>query len=344
MENYNEELRINKGLVAEDAETKKVFDDFKTEVEAYNNNREGNLGDILSKFDDTFEVKDINDNSNDNNVEDIKKSLNEKIKELDNQVKETKTVDGITSNIYNYKTDKYNDNSIINNPTKIKIIIQSGLGLQLLSFIKRNNEIQLIYLDNETANIEDLDTKFVSTSKQKYENFILKLNDIIKNWNKVYIGEQNNWVWMLSIYNEENKNYRAIGSGSFPINWNDYIDLISDYEIEYKKLFNNSSKNIDEKFKITTKEADELLNIIDKKLEELNKKEEIENMIDNNINGAYRLANPEIFKEMYENKSINDLIEVKKDLEEKIANNNMVSLNNEYLKIINDLIAKKQNQ
>ena len=281
MENYNEELRINKGLVAEDAETKKVFDDFKTEVEAYNNNREGNLGDILSKFDDTFEVKDINDNSNVNNVEDIKKSLDEKIKELDNQVKETKTIDGITSNIYNYKTDKYNDDSIINNPTKIKIIIQSGLGLQLLSFIKRNNEIQLIYLDNATANIEDLDKKFVSISKQKYEEFILKLNNIIKNWNKVYIGEQNNWVWMLSMYNEENKNYRAIGSGAFPINWNDYIDLISDYEIEYKKLFNNSSKNIDEKFKITTKEADELLNIIDKKLEELNKKEEIEKMIDN---------------------------------------------------------------
>lgn len=88
---------------------------------------------------------------------------------------------------------------------------------------------------------------------------------------------------MVSLYNDMHDNFRIIGSGSYPFNWNEYIDLISEYEILYKKLFNKSKIkfDIDEKFEITKKEADELINIIDKKIEELNKKEDIEDIINN---------------------------------------------------------------
>ena len=277
------ELRINKGLVADNKETKEVYDEFKKELDNYNNNFEGNLGDILDKFNNTFDIKNINvDNNFEKAKNYIKTVLDDKIKELESQLTEPKIEDGFISDFSVYKREKFTDNFLITNPTNVKIVIQSGLGLNLLSFIKRNNEMQFAYFNN-VAVITDLDEKFVPISNEKYDEFILRLNNIIKNWNKVYLGQSNNEFWMVSLYNDMHDNFRIIGSGSYPFNWNEYIDLISEYEILYKKLFNESKVNfdIDEKFEITKKEADELINIIDKKIEELNKKEDVENIIDN---------------------------------------------------------------
>lgn len=351
---YSDDLKINKGLVAEDKETKEAFDDFKKELDAYNKNREGNLGDILDKFNNTFDIKDMNEDDNSKkSIKDIRNEIDEKIKELEEQLIERKTEDGIISDFSVYKREEFNDKSLLNNPTNVKIVIHSGLGLHTLSFIKRNNQMQFVYL-NSVAVITDLDEKFVPISNEKYEEFILKLNNIIKDWNKVYLGKLNNGLWMVSLYDDEKANYRIIGSGAFPINWNEYIDFISDYEILYKKTFNKThikNTDIDEKFKNTTKEADELLNTIDKKLEELNKKEEIENIIENeNKLPGYRLASPEIFKENMQKKSIEELLKTKLDLEGKInyyqgnsePDSYMLSLHKDYLNVVNDLIAKKQ--
>lgn len=277
------ELRINKELVADNKETKEVYDEFKKELDNYNNTFEGNLGDILDKFNNTFDIKNVSvDNNFEKTKNDIRNALDDKIKELESQLTEQKTEDGFISDFSIYKREKITDNFLITNPTNVKIVIQSGLGLNLLSFIKRNNEMQFAYFNN-VAVITDLDEKFVPISNEKYDEFILKLNNIIKKWNKVYLGQLNNEFWMVSLYNDMHDNFRIIGSGSYPFNWNEYIDLISEYEILYKKLFNESKVNfdIDEKFEITKQEADELINIIDKKIEELNKKEDVENIIDN---------------------------------------------------------------
>lgn len=350
---YSNELRINNSLVAEDKETKVAYDDFKKELDAYNKNFEGNLGDILDKFNNTFDIKDINeDNNSEKSINNIRNEIDEKIKEIESQLIDRKTEDGIISDFSVYRREEFNDNSLLNNPTNVKIVIHSGLGLHTLSFIKRNNQMQFAYFNN-VAVISDMDEKFVPISNEEYEEFIEKLNNIIKDWNKVYLGELNNGLWMVSLYDDEKANYRVIGSGAFPTNWNEYIDLISDYEIIYKKKFNKTevkSSDVDEKFRITTKEADDLLNTIEKKLAELNEKEEIENIIDSDRKlPGYQLASLEIFKENMQRKSIEELLKTKSDLEEKIIyyqnnsepNNDLLFLHKDYLKIINDLIAEK---
>lgn len=350
---YSNELKINKGLVAENMETKVAYDDFKKELDAYNKNFEGNLGDILDKFNNIFDIKDINNVSKfEKSIEGIRDELDKKIKELESSLIDRKTEDGIISDFSVYKREEFNDNSTINNPTNVKMVIHSGLGLHTLSFIKRNNEMQFAYFNN-VAVITDLDEKYVPISNDKFEEFIVKLNNIIKDWNKVYLGELNNGLWMVSLYDDEKANYRVIGSGAFPINWNEYIDLIAYYEILYKKIFNKTlikSTDVDEKFKITTQEANNLLNTIDKKLEELNRKEEIEQTIYNDRKlPEYQLASVEAFKENMQNKSKEELLKTKLDLEQKIVyrqntftlDDYYVSLYKDYLKIVNNLIAEK---
>lgn len=350
---YSNELKINKGLVAENMETKVAYDDFKKELDAYNKNFEGNLGDILDKFNNIFDIKDINNVSKfEKSIEGIRDELDKKNKELESSLIDRKTEDGIISDFSVYKREEFNDNSTINNPTNVKMVIHSGLGLHTLSFIKRNNEMQFAYFNN-VAVITDLDEKYVPISNDKFEEFIVKLNNIIKDWNKVYLGELNNGLWMVSLYDDEKANYRVIGSGAFPINWNEYIDLIAYYEILYKKIFNKTlikSTDVDEKFKITTQEANNLLNTIDKKLEELNRKEEIEQTIYNDRKlPEYQLASVEAFKENMQNKSKEELLKTKLDLEQKIVyrqntftlDDYYVSLYKDYLKIVSNLIAEK---
>ena len=163
------ELRINKELVAGNKETKEVYDEFKNELDNYNNNFEGNLGDILDKFNNTFDIKNINvDNNFEKTKNDIKNVLDDKIKELESQLTEPKIEDGFISDFSVYKREKITDNFLITNPTNIKIVIQSGLGLNLLSFIKRNNKMQFAYFNN-VAVITDLDEKFVPISNEKYD-------------------------------------------------------------------------------------------------------------------------------------------------------------------------------
>lgn len=78
------ELRINKELVADNKETKEVYDEFKKELDNYNNNFEGNLGDILDKFNNTFDIKNVSvDNNFGKTKNDIRNALDDKIKELE---------------------------------------------------------------------------------------------------------------------------------------------------------------------------------------------------------------------------------------------------------------------
>lgn len=87
------------------------------------------------------------------------------------------------------------------------------------------------------ANLKQLDDKSISDlstniSKHHYDNFVNKLLPVIKDWQDIYSGN-NGISWNIKI--EESKSKIISGNGEFPSNWNQLIDLLSEYEILFKQ-------------------------------------------------------------------------------------------------------------
>lgn len=85
---------------------------------------------------------------------------------------------------------------------------------------------------NHLSNLSIMDTS-CTISIAKYEEFIARLTRLTKNWEHVYNGDST-ITWSLTINdNDETLEYK--GNGAYPENWNNYIDLLVEYEIILKK-------------------------------------------------------------------------------------------------------------
>lgn len=144
------------------------------------------------------------------------------------------------------KKDKYNIDAKDNRPQKVygipnydfsqdkikKESINIVVENYCLSLTKWDNKCDLLYVNNsETSYIKD---SIVSIPITKFDKFCNRLKTIIADWNTEYSGDKN-IVWKLKInINELNKQIN--GNGAFPKNWNEFIDLLSEYEILFKKV------------------------------------------------------------------------------------------------------------
>ncbi len=94
------------------------------------------------------------------------------------------------------------------------------------SFIIFANQDKL----NETA-MADAETII---PKKEYERFCDRLAEIIKDWDNNYEGNKN-IHWEISFSQEKQPIDYMKGKGNVPSNWNELIDLLSEYEILFKK-------------------------------------------------------------------------------------------------------------
>ena len=124
---------------------------------------------------------------------------------------------------YDFSQDKVKKESI-------NVVVEN----YCLSLTKTNNKCVLLYLDNsKTSYINDLN---VSISLSKFDEFCNRLKTIIADWNTKYSGDKS-IAWKLKI-NIDGLNKQINGNGAEPENWNDFIDLLSEYEILFKKVSN----------------------------------------------------------------------------------------------------------
>lgn len=137
---------------------------------------------------------------------------------------------------YDFSQDKAKKESI-------NIVVEN----YCLSLTKCDNKCDLLYVNNsETSYIKD---SIVSISIKKFDEFCNKLKTIIADWNIEYSGDKN-IVWKLKI-NIDGLNKQINGNGAYPKNWNKFIDLLSEYEILFKKTLLFDEENNDEKIDLS---------------------------------------------------------------------------------------------
>lgn len=137
---------------------------------------------------------------------------------------------------YDFSQDKVKKESI-------NIVVEN----YCLYLTKCDNKCDLLYVNNsETSYIKD---SIVSISIKKFDEFCNKLKTIIADWNIEYSGDKN-IVWKLKI-NIDGLNKQINGNGAYPKNWNKFIDLLSEYEILFKKTLLFDEENNDEKIDLS---------------------------------------------------------------------------------------------
>ena len=123
------------------------------------------------------------------------------------------------------KNDKESVNILINN--------------YCLSLTKWSNKCDILYMDKSKENF--IKDSIITVPIGKFDEFVQRLNKIIVFWNPEYSGD-NGIEWKIKISTKDmNKN--ILGNGNYPHNWNEFIDLISEYEILFKKTIAYDKNN-----------------------------------------------------------------------------------------------------
>jgi len=167
--------------------------------------------------------------------------------------------DNIPQKVYGIPKPNTNNNSNQKNNSIYKESIVFKIKKEdknyALMINKRNEtEASITFCDaNKISEMDpsDIGVRLPSSFYNKIRRQIL---DIVSNWDNQYIGEKN-CEWNLTVTIEDSSEC-AIGKGGFPENWNEFIELMSKYELLYKKLLINNKSKV------------ELLNRKDKPIEE----------------------------------------------------------------------------
>lgn len=124
------------------------------------------------------------------------------------------------------------------NKESISVIIND----YCLSLTKWGNTCDLLFM-NKSREAFTKDS-IVSISLEKFDEFVSKMNPIVSEWKSEYLGTKN-IKWQVK-FNTKQLNKTIIGNGEYPINWNKFVDLISEYEALFKKtiIYNNKENNV----------------------------------------------------------------------------------------------------
>lgn len=124
------------------------------------------------------------------------------------------------------------------NKESISVIIND----YCLSLTKWGNTCDLLFMNkSKEAFIKD---SMVSVSLDKFDIFVSRINEITSEWKNEYSGSKN-IKWQVK-FNTKQLNKTIVGNGEYPINWNKFVDLISEYEVLFKKtiIYNNKENNV----------------------------------------------------------------------------------------------------
>ena len=130
------------------------------------------------------------------------------------------------------KCDIYLDEEYI----KVEIKDEENSFLLLLIHNNKSNLYGLVFSDLNNLEDNDISKLRIGISQNKYNEFVDNLNKITNVWKDTYLGD-GRFFWNISI-NLDNTQKNIIGNGDFPDNWNEFIDLL----IEYENIFKNNNK------------------------------------------------------------------------------------------------------
>lgn len=203
-----------------------VYKEFLSEIEKIYN-KKGNkiLLDNSNKYNFIINIPDLEINISGEDVE------NSFTAELTNYVKEN----------FVYLSKQYDGNILSNNITFKLKTNDDTYSLTL----KKEDEISasLSYVKKSelsTLSVGDL-VEYIPVDK--YNLFVEKIKNITNNWKSVYNAETDKNIWELSI-STDNYKFFVEGTGGYPENWNQLIDLVVEYELIFKKLKKKDDRSV----------------------------------------------------------------------------------------------------
>lgn len=114
---------------------------------------------------------------------------------------------------------------------KINISYPNSSHVMILSS-KLNEKFSLTFNNLYVLINPNMADNTIEISKECYDTFIERYNEITRDWKQSYIGEEDiRW----SIEETNDKSRILIGNGGRPNNWNEFVDLLVEYEILFKK-------------------------------------------------------------------------------------------------------------
>ena len=116
---------------------------------------------------------------------------------------------------------------------KFKCVIRDEDRCKYVLYINRKKgEAHLGYL--KTDENADITTKMmIDIDSDLYNNFFETVLPMLDKWRKVYTGNINKNKWTV-VLNESGKETKYKGNGDYPKNWDQFIDLITEYEMIFK--------------------------------------------------------------------------------------------------------------
>lgn len=174
----------------------------------------------------------------------VRKQWEEEAKAKQDEVKEKYDInpeDNVPQKVYGVPNYDFSQAKI--KKESVNIVVEN----YCLSLIRWDNKCNLLYANNnKNTYIKD---SIVSISNKKFYEFCNKLKAIISTWSTKYFGNKN-IVWKLKI-NIDGLNKQINGNGAYPKNWNEFIDLLSEYEILFKKVLSFDKEGNDEKIDLS---------------------------------------------------------------------------------------------
>lgn len=110
------------------------------------------------------------------------------------------------------------------------------IGLKHSKYVGELDEYSLLFGNKNHFNDKVFSDLFTDIPSKYYQSFVERFNNIIQNWLEKYDGSSEvNWIIEIDISNNKK---RIIGNGGYPQNWNEFIELL----IEYERLFKQKKK------------------------------------------------------------------------------------------------------
>lgn len=190
--------------------------------------------------------------------------------------------DNIPQRIYGIPNPNISNSSNQNNNSIYKESIVFKIKKEDKNYalmINKRNETEASITFCDASKISEMNPSDIGVrlSGSFYNKIRRQMLEIVSNWDNQYIGNKD-CEWSLNVTIDDSSEC-AIGKGEYPENWNEFIELMSKYELLYKKLlinnkskvelFNRKDKPIEEFVKDKVKDSESCKLILDNLNKEL---------------------------------------------------------------------------
>lgn len=123
----------------------------------------------------------------------------------------------------------------MNNSYKFRCSLTDSENNKYIMVIsKYDDECNMSFINAKEVDYKYIEDSIITISENDYNDFFRKVNSIIESWNEIYPSENGEGSWTV-ILNTLDSELKYVGRGSYPDNWNTFVDLLMEYEVLFNK-------------------------------------------------------------------------------------------------------------